>query len=528
MNPNPESGDSVPSEPISLHPSVATSNNLTRGGSWLTRSAILFGLAAIAILGFGSSAGWFTIGKGAKPATVKMPLSDDKLVRSQPSGDQNQVQSNSKRLTERSLVPAPNLPPLGALVPDQSLEIIAECRRVAQHLQQVIPNSLDAREMQARLEFGLGDMEQSQAIWSEIIKVDPNYVHALRGLGDVCTSNGELLEAVKYFRRAVLADPRNLTRQITLGVALMQTGNVDQAAEVFQGVLVRDPAHVGAHAELGQALLQSGRLEQARTHFEAALKGEAQLADPSKAHFGLATVLQRLGEIEQAKVHLAEHSRLRSANNQKQVVGRRDYDDVKAISLDAARLYVDMARIYLSEGQPYSAELLLLRASRMNTQDVDCRQALAFMALSQGKPHDAIRWLRTIAELAPHDFVVVQEIARLYVQTQSPESAEKLLLEFLEAEPGSVGPLSALTEFYVNIKPDVDNAIRFAQDCVKAAPTSLHFANLATAHEMAKKPLQAIEALQRAVELDPGNALYSQRLFLLRDNQTTGDSAPKP
>ena len=523
MKPIIENSDTAQTEPTALHSPESPSSHPSRWRSWLTRGAIVLGLVSIAILGFGSSAGWFATEKDAKSMLGKQPQLSDKQVRSLAQAQPLEAAKTS----ERNLAQAPNLPPLGALVPGQSLEIIAECRRVAQHLRQVFPNSLEAREMQARFEFGLGEIEQARSIWSEIIEADPNYVHALRGLGDVCTSNGELNEAVKFFRRAVLADPRDLTRQVTLGVALMQTAKVDEAADVFRGVLARDPTHVGAHAELGQALSQSGQYEKARTHFEAALKGEAQLADPSKVHFGLATVLQRLGDQDQAKFHQEEHTRLRRVNNQKQVAGRRDYDDLQAISLDAARLYVDMARVYLAEGQPNSAELLLLRASRMNTQDTDCRQALAFIALNQAKPHDAIRWLRTIAELKPHDFVIVSEIARLYVQTQSPENAEKLLLEFLETEPNSIGPLSALTEFYVNIKPNADKAVRFAQDCVNAGPTALHFANLAIAHAMAKKPLQAIEALQRAVELDPGNALYSQRLALLRESQTD-NRASKP
>ncbi len=499
---------------------------------WLGRAGAVIILAVVAALGFGSSAGWFAgddraasnVNKSARSANPPLPTGTP----TQPTLGTAQATDSGTLSPGNDLALAPNPPPLAALVPEQSLEIIAECRRVAQHLQQVFPGVVEAQEMQARLEFQLGDLEQARAIWLKILEVEPNYVHALRGVGDVCTLNGELKQAVHYFRRAVLADPQDLTRQVTLGVALLQAAEVDQAVDVLRAVVARDPQHVGAHAELGRALSQAGDYQAARTHFEAALLEESRLADPSKVHFGLATALQRLGEREQAKSHQAEYTRLRKSSNERREGERRDYDDVQAISLDAARLYVDMARVYLAGGQVGSAELLLLRASRMNPMDVDCRQALAFIALNQNRLHEAIRWLREIVELKPLDFTVTREISRLYVQMEDPQNAERYLQEYLAAQPGSADALGALAEFYMVVTPDSLKAVEFAQACADAAPTAQNFSKLATAHQLAENPAAAVVALERAVELAPENTTYLQRLALLRDEQADKSEPQKP
>ncbi len=519
---------SAESSPLQAQPALPSLHGL-----WLWRAGVGLLLTVVGVIGFGSSAGWFAMDSRdlANKKSKNLASAANELV---PAGTLNQPMPNAAQArgaaitSENTLTPPSNPPPLAALVPDNSLEIIAECRRVAQHLRQIFPNSLEAQEMQARVEFQLGDVEQARAIWLKILDVEPNYVHALRGVGDVCTLNGELKEAVRYFRRAVLADPEDLTRQVTLGVALLQAAEVEQATEVLRTVIGRDPQHVGAHAELGRALSQAGDFRSARTHFEAALKEESRLADPSKVHLGLATVLQRLGDKEQAKHHQEEYSRLRKSVNEQRKGERQDYDDVKAIGLDAARLYVDMARVYLVGRQAASAELLLLRASRMNPTDVECRQALAFLAVNQDRLPDAIRWLRELAVLKPDDFTVTAEIARLYVQMGDPENAERYLKEYLETQPKSAAALGALAEFYLVVTSDGPKAVEFSQACAEAQPTAESFSRVAAAHQLAESPAEAIAALERALELAPSNAVYMQRLALLRETHPDVNPSKKP
>lgn len=533
MKPTQENQEFDDSHGAASPPSQVQSARPPLLGLWLWRAGVGLLLTAVAVLGFGSSAGWFELGNrelANKQSKNLAPVENE----STSSGTLTQPMPNAAQISgaaiasENNLSPASNPPPLAALIPEKSLEIIAECQRVAQHLRQVFPNSLEAQEMQARVEFELGDVEQARAIWLKLLEVEPNYVHALRGVGDVCTLNGELKEAVQYFRRAVLADPQDLTRQVTLGIALLQAAEVEQATEVLRTVVARDEQHVGAHAELGRALSQAGDYQSARTHFEAALKEESRLVDPSKVHFGLATVLQRLGDKEQAKHHQEEFVRLRKSVNEQRTGERRDYDDVKAIGLDVARLYVDMARVYLSGRQAASAELLLHRASRMNPTDVDCRQALAFLAVNQNRLHDAIRWLRELAVLKPDDFSITAEIARLYVQMGDPEDSERFLKEYLETQPKSAAALGALAEFYLVVTRDGPKAVEFSQACAEAQPTAESFSRLAAACQLAESPAEAIAALERAIELAPGNAAYMQRLALLRESQPVVIPSKKP
>lgn len=415
-------------------------------------------------------------------------------------------------------------PPLSVRMPADSLGTIEEGKQVALHLVETFPESLDAMEMRARFDYGFGSVEIAKELWTRIIEANPRYVFALRGLGDVATLQGELAEAVKSYRRAVVLDPNNISMQVVLGIALLHSSQLEESRQVFEALLAREPGHIGAHVELASVLVQLQQYEAAREHFEIALEVTPEQAE---IHFGLANVYARLGNQEKSRHHRDEHRRLQTGVVTERESGRRNYDDLAAIRIDVARHYVDMARVYVAGGQSKSAELLLARAARMNPSDVDSRQALAFFAANQGKCHEAIRWLRELAALQPDQFSYPQEMARLYLAVGQVSDAEKTILEFIERQGENPAALAAAAEFYQLAVPDPAKAVRFGQALTEVEPTAESWAELAGIHEFALQLDEAIQAMQRAVELEPTNSTYLQVLALLKEHQLTEAREPQ-
>ncbi len=118
-----------------------------------------------------------------------------------------------------------------------------EGKRVAEHLVRSLANSIEAKEVQARFEYEFGETTKAEQLWQEIIAVNPNYVYALKGLGDVANLNGKLEESVGYYRRrGVLADPNDLTLQVLLGVSLLNASQFNEAKQTLESVLAGIPA----------------------------------------------------------------------------------------------------------------------------------------------------------------------------------------------------------------------------------------------------------------------------------------------
>ncbi len=80
-----------------------------------------------------------------------------------------------------------------------------------------------------------------------------NAVGAIRG------RQGDMTGAVEDFRKAVGANPNDLSSRHNLGLALLELGRYDEAAEQFQHAVARHPRYYEAWQGLGRAHAEAGR-----------------------------------------------------------------------------------------------------------------------------------------------------------------------------------------------------------------------------------------------------------------------------
>ncbi|MEC8558084.1 MAG: tetratricopeptide repeat protein [Planctomycetota bacterium] len=511
---------------IPAHPAASKKDSKASGGILPTVLGLL-GLTLIAVIGYGSTNEWF--GLFAESDSVPGP----ELQKENPLSNGDQTDSNRNLPASRNLAGNGNpssadsqtsdeetarkedLPPLDPIPSEKAVEVIEECKRVANHLYGTMPNSLEAKEMLARTEFEFGDTAKARVVWESILKLNPQFLYALRGLGDIATQEGELELAVNYYRKACECDPTSISRRVTLGVALTQAAKLEEAKTELESALENNPGHGGALAELGQVLLLLKDFEGAKTRLEAALAAQIPPNNIAKPHLGLVTAYQRLRDREKAKFHQVEYQKL-SRDGSQVNSETRDYNDLAAIREDVGRFYVDMARVYVTGGFPASASLLLIRTSQMDKQNTGCRQALAFFSMQQRKPYEAIRWLGELQKIEPENFTYTKEISRLYVQTSEMEKAESVLIEFLDADPDNAAALHGTAMFFYSLLPNDGKGAKFAQRLVDQAPSGENYALLASIQDAAGKNDEAIEAMSKAAELSPENSKYSDALKVLR------------
>ncbi|MEM7476432.1 MAG: tetratricopeptide repeat protein [Planctomycetota bacterium] len=484
----------------------------------------VIGLALVAVLGYGSTNNWFGLfeAPGVESASGETTPKDvdNSDVENADANTQTNLSSNGTPSEPQDT--SEDLPPLDPIAASLSAEVIEECKRVANHLYATMPNSLEAREMLARTEYEFGDTSKAEKIWNDILKLNPQFLYALRGLGDLATAEGKLTEAVGYYQQAAKYEPQSVTRKITLGVAMTQAAQLDEAKAVLEEALKQSPDHGGALSALGQILALQRDFDAAKEKLESALNAKIRPDNLAKIHLGLVQAYQRLGDKEKVKFHQAEYKQLSTGSataNQE----TKEYDDLAAIREDVGRFYVDMARVYLAGGFSNSATALLIRTSQMDKSDMDCRQALAFFSLSQEKPYDAIRWLGELRQLQPDSFSFPKEISRLYVQVGDLEKGEKELLDFLKDHPEHQLALRTTAMYYYSLVPAEGEGTQYAERLVKLQATHESYALLASIHDAAGKNAEAITAMEKAVELAPENEKYAQALKVL-----TGEITPPP
>jgi len=154
----------------------------------------------------------------------------------------------------------------------------------------------------------LGNLEQAEKIYRQILQLDPNDVNALHLLGVVCLQRGKNEMAIEYLSQALLGKPDFAEAHNNLGNALAAQGKQEAARANYQQALQLKPDYALAQNNLGIALLALGRPEEAEVYCRQALRLRPDYAE---AHHSLGVAFKSQGRPEEAVVCCQQALRLR-------------------------------------------------------------------------------------------------------------------------------------------------------------------------------------------------------------------------
>ena len=86
-----------------------------------------------------------------------------------------------------------------------------------------------------------GETEYALQLYDEILKVNPNHIHALNYKGLALTSLGHYDKAIQLYDKVLDIDPNDISALNNKGVALSNLGHYDQAIQLYDKVLIIDP-----------------------------------------------------------------------------------------------------------------------------------------------------------------------------------------------------------------------------------------------------------------------------------------------
>jgi tetratricopeptide (TPR) repeat protein len=156
-----------------------------------------------------------------------------------------------------------------------------------------------------------GNLRQAEAIYRQVLAVEPDNAQALHFLGVAELQMGQPGPAVEHIERACQLDPFNATYHGNLGSAYGTQGRYDKAVESLKTALRCDANFVDAHNNLGAALSKLGKHDEAATAIRKAIKLRPAMVS---AHINLGNVLQEQGKLEEAIASYRQALRLEPDN----------------------------------------------------------------------------------------------------------------------------------------------------------------------------------------------------------------------
>jgi len=117
-----------------------------------------------------------------------------------------------------------------------------------------------------------GRLVEAEALYRQVLAVQPDHALALHHLGVIAHQSGRDDLAVEWIRRALVLAPEDYAAHFNLGEACRTLGRLDDAAVSFRRALELDPTWAEAHHGLGFVLMQRGDREEAVAAYQRAVE----------------------------------------------------------------------------------------------------------------------------------------------------------------------------------------------------------------------------------------------------------------
>ncbi|MDR3404796.1 MAG: tetratricopeptide repeat protein [Chthoniobacter sp.] len=142
-----------------------------------------------------------------------------------------------------------------------------------------------------------GRLADAEALYRQILAVQPNHADALHFLGVIAHQSGRNDLAVDHIRKSIALKPGNHAAHSNLATALAQRGQLEEALGEYRLAIELKPEDTAAHFNLGNALLRQGRPDEASVAYQRALQFKP---DFTEVYVNLGTALKEMGRLDEA------------------------------------------------------------------------------------------------------------------------------------------------------------------------------------------------------------------------------------
>jgi len=134
---------------------------------------------------------------------------------------------------------------------DSLLQVLA--KRQPKHPLVIVTKARRAGENQ--------DAEKAEALWHELLEIDPNYANAYNFLGYLADAQGKYDEAISYLQRYAFLAPDLANPHDSLGEILMHMGRYEDAEREYRKALEIQPDFFNSLLMLAQIYIEQGRVK---------------------------------------------------------------------------------------------------------------------------------------------------------------------------------------------------------------------------------------------------------------------------
>jgi tetratricopeptide (TPR) repeat protein len=287
---------------------------------------------------------------------------------------------------------------------------------------------------------------QAQQALAEALRLQPGYLPALLGLGNISLQQNDAAAALAYASQVIATSFWVADAHVIAGSSYLLQGDLNQAQRAFELAAGLNPHSPAAEERLGRVLAMRGRFADAEKAYENSL---AIAPDYAAALSGLAETLEKEGKTKQASARL---------------------DRQIAAQPKAFQLYVAKAEFCIAQKDWACAEHSYQQALAINPYYVNGYLALAHIYASTNRPQAMIQAYEAARSKFPQYLPTYILLAQVYEYVGNMDAARQTYQDALKVDPNSYQAMTGLAEIYADHSGSLSDALELAQKAKSTQP----------------------------------------------------------
>lgn len=415
--------------------------------------------------------------------------------------------------------------PLTGVAPHLLPERLADTEQRAA----LAPADPEARLALGEILFDLGRPVEARREFETALTLNPGSPRALAGLGWVHLVEGRLQEALGAFQQAT---PPTLSALVGQANALYRLDRFDEMEEVIADAKNRFPSSPQPLTQAALLYLIQGRVAEARQELEHALALDPGYAPAHGLRSNIALVRNEKGIARQAAQQaVAANPSSASSYLDLSLANQADFHLEEALAAarkalelepDNPMAMIQVGRLLFGLGRLSEALSMAQQARQRAPHNSYVTGTWGFLLLAQGKAKEA---------MTAFDQAIEQDSTRgephlgrglaLFRQNKTDEAVQEMrIATLLEPKVSLFWSYLGKALYEVKRYPEETDPFAVAKRLDPNDPTPWLYD--AVRKQSINRPVEAVQDLQRSIELNDNRAIYRSRLLLDQDLATRG------
>ena len=394
----------------------------------------------------------------------------------------------------------------------------ADAENHGQHATHLLPKNAEPFFRLADTYVQRGKLAVAERAYRQALALDANLAPAYQGLGKIAFLQDRLAEAGQYYQKALTLAPYHAETHYNLGLIYRRLGqrseddiakqNLAEAKNLmisFQRVKTyNDQTNRYRRRLLAQPTALEPRIKLAEAHIEIGNRQEAIRA------YKIATALhpQTLPLYHNLGGLYMQTGQLTEAISAFQRLIQLDDTDAEA--------YLHLGWLHARQRKFTDAQVYLQDAIQRDKNLVSAYYGLAEVYAQQGMFADAIDVYQQLTSIHPNDGKAWVRQGVLHLKQQQVSDAILAFTQAIAVDENSADAHNNLAWLYASRGKQLKRAVALAERAVALEVTAARLDTLAYAYYRSGAYPEAEQAISRAIELEPNNTTYKDRLNEIR------------